>query len=159
MFTDSTTVDYFTFTGPNNPDLIKLRSGECSSCVIFLSGRLDQIGNRSGGIMGFVKVADASELPPGAMKIVDVGGASVLLANVGGAWYAIANKCTHLGGSIGEGTLDGNVVSCPKHGARFDVTTGKAVGPAKIAFVKMTPKDEKTFPVRVDGDAIMVDAG
>ena len=109
--------------------------------------------------MGYLEVADTSELPEGKMKIVDVGGTAVLLVNVGGSYYAIANKCTHMGGSLGEGTLEGSVVTCPRHGSKFDVTTGKAVGKAKIAFVKMMPKDEKSYPVKVDGSSIAVDAG
>lgn len=107
--------------------------------------------------MGYLKVADVSDLRDGQMKIVDVEGTGVLLANVGGSYYAIANKCTHLGGSLGEGTLAGSVVTCPRHGAKFDITTGKAVGKAKIAFVKLMPKDEKSYPVKVDGTSIMVE--
>lgn len=109
--------------------------------------------------MGYVEVADTSELPEGKMKIVEVGGTAVLLVNVGGSYYAIANKCTHMEGSLGDGTLEGSVVTCPRHGSKFDVTTGKAVGKARIAFVKVMPRDEKSYPVKVDGSSIAVDAG
>jgi 3-phenylpropionate/trans-cinnamate dioxygenase ferredoxin component len=109
--------------------------------------------------MAYMKVADTSELGGGKMKIVDVEGTDVLLANVGGSYYAINNTCTHLGGSLGEGKLEGNVVQCPNHGSKFDVTSGKAVGKAKVAFFKVMPKDETSYPVKVDGTSIMVDIG
>ena len=109
--------------------------------------------------MAFMKLADTSELAEGKMKIVDVDSTSVLVANVGGSYYAMKNECTHMGGSLGEGELQGNLVVCPRHGAEFDVTTGKAVGKAKIAFFKTMPKNEKTYPVKVEGTSIMVDIG
>ena len=106
--------------------------------------------------MEFVKVADTAELPLGNMKIVVVSGKQVLLANVDGSYYAIANTCTHLGASLGKGVLNGSIVTCPRHGARFDVKTGKAVGEAKIAFVPMQVGDEQTYPVKVEGTDILV---
>jgi len=106
--------------------------------------------------MEYVKVADKTGLPTGKMIIVMVAGKEVLLANVDGACYAIANKCTHLGGSLAEGSLEGSIVTCPRHGACFDVKTGKAVGEAKIAFIKMKVKDEVSYAVKVDGTDILV---
>ncbi len=106
--------------------------------------------------MGFKKIADTSELPAGKMKKVTLDGKDVLLVNVDDAFYAIDNKCTHLGGSLVEGTLEGNEVICPRHGSRFDVKTGKAVGKAKVAFIKVMPKDEKTYVVKVEGTDIML---
>jgi 3-phenylpropionate/trans-cinnamate dioxygenase ferredoxin subunit len=104
----------------------------------------------------FVRVADTAELAANMMMIVVAGGKEVLLANVDGAYYAIANKCTHLGGSLGKGVLEGSIVTCPRHGSRFDVRTGKNVGEAKIAFVRMKVKDEKSYTVKVEGTDIMV---
>jgi 3-phenylpropionate/trans-cinnamate dioxygenase ferredoxin subunit len=66
--------------------------------------------------MEFVKAASISEVPAGKMKKVKVGENEVLIANVGGKYYAIGNRCTHAGGSLSEGLLEGNVVTCPKHG-------------------------------------------
>jgi 3-phenylpropionate/trans-cinnamate dioxygenase ferredoxin subunit len=106
--------------------------------------------------MKYVKVADKTELPANKMILVVAGGKDVLLANVDGSYYAIANKCTHRGGSLAKGTLEGGIVTCPKHGSRFDVKTGKAVGEAKIAFMKIKVKDEESYPVKVDGTSIMV---
>lgn len=106
--------------------------------------------------MKFVKVIDAAEVPNNQMVMVIVGGKEVLLANVDGSYYAIANKCTHLGGSLAKGVLEGSIVTCPKHGARFDVKTGMAVGEAKISFMKMQVKNEESYVVKVDGTNIMV---
>ena len=106
--------------------------------------------------MEFVKVADTSALPAGKMMVVTAGDKEILLANVDGAYYAITNKCTHLGGSLVKGNLNGSVVTCPRHGAQFDVKTGQAVSEAKIAFVKMKVRNEVRYEVKVDGTNILI---
>jgi len=106
--------------------------------------------------MEYVKVAHTTELPENKMMIIVVDGREVLLSNVEGSYYAIANKCTHLGGSLGKGTLEGSLVACPKHGAKFDVKTGQAVAEAKIGFMKMKVKDEESYLVKVEGTDILV---
>ena len=106
--------------------------------------------------MEFVKVADTSALSTGKMMVVTAGGKEILLANVDGAYYAITNKCTHLGGSLVKGNLNGSVVTCPRHGAQFDVKTGQAVSEAKIAFVKMKVRNEVRYEVKVDGTNILI---
>jgi 3-phenylpropionate/trans-cinnamate dioxygenase ferredoxin component len=106
--------------------------------------------------MEYVRVADKSELPANKMIMVVVSGKEVLLANVDGSYYAIANKCSHLGGSLAKGSLQGCIVTCPRHGARFDVRTGQAVGEAKIGFLKMKVKDEESYTVKVEGTDILV---
>ena len=108
--------------------------------------------------MAFIRVADIAELPANAMKVVVVDDKEVLLANVNGSYYVIANKCTHLGGSLSKGSLDGSVVTCPRHGAQFDVKTGQVISGAKIGFIKMNVKDEKRYSVKVEGVDILVEA-
>jgi len=66
--------------------------------------------------MDYVRVIDKAELPPNKMIIVVVGGKEVLLANVDDSYYAIINKCTHAGGSLAQGVLEGSIVTCPRHG-------------------------------------------
>jgi nitrite reductase/ring-hydroxylating ferredoxin subunit len=73
----------------------------------------------------FVKVASTSEIPQGMMKKVTLGTQAVLLANVGGKYYAIGDVCTHVGGPLHQGRLQGNEVECPLHGSHFDLTTGQ----------------------------------
>jgi nitrite reductase/ring-hydroxylating ferredoxin subunit len=82
-----------------------------------------------------------SDVPPGSAVLV--GEAAVF--NVGGCFYATEGKCTHRKGELSKGKLDGSTVTCPKHGAQFNVTTGDVLrGPAEIPL--------KTYRVRVDGD-------
>ena len=97
----------------------------------------------------FVKVAETAEVPSGKMKMVTVDGKEILIAKVEGKYYAMGNKCTHRGGDLFKGSLFGKVVKCPRHGAKFDVTTGEvAAGPAK--------KSESTFEAKVEGKNIML---
>ena len=107
--------------------------------------------------MTMVKVATRGEVPVNGMCTFDVGGMAVLVANLEGGYYAIADRCTHLGGSLGKGELSGRVVTCPRHGAQFDVTTGEALGEAKLAFLKMKVKAAPAFRVEVAGDDILVE--
>ncbi len=106
--------------------------------------------------MEYTRVAEKAELPANKMILVVVGGKEVLLANIDGSFYAIANKCSHLGGSLVKGTLEGSIVTCPRHGARFDVKTGQPVADAKIGFVKMKVKGEESYTVKVEGTDIFV---
>ncbi len=97
---------------------------------------------------GFVRVARASEVPPGAAKVVVVQGHPVALFNVGGSFHAVSNVCLHRGGPLGEGQLDGAIVTCPLHGWEYDVRTGKNVGNPLARL--------RTFAVRVEGDDLFV---
>ena len=106
--------------------------------------------------MGFIKVAVKNDVPTNKMIMVTVEGKEVLLANVNNSYFAIANKCTHLGGALSKGSLDGTLVTCPRHGAQFDVTTGQAVGEAKIAFMKMKVKDEPAYEIKVEGEDVLI---
>ncbi len=72
-----------------------------------------------------VEVAKTSEIPPGGMKRVRAYDQDILLSNVDGKFYATSNRCGHSNASLARGTLQGNEVTCPLHGAKFDVTTGK----------------------------------
>ena len=97
-----------------------------------------------------VKVAEVTELGPGEGKTVEVEGVSLALFNVDGTYFAIANTCTHVGGSLGEGALIGKEVTCPLHGAQFDATSGRVLGgPAR--------SDVRSFPVSLEGDDVLVE--
>jgi 3-phenylpropionate/trans-cinnamate dioxygenase ferredoxin component len=97
----------------------------------------------------YVRVAHTTELAPGAMKRVDVAGHAVALLNVGGEFYAIDDTCSHEEASLSQGTLTGEVVVCPKHGARFNVKTGRVLSLPAVRSVAV-------YPVRVEGDAVLV---
>src|SRR6185437_12599862 len=97
----------------------------------------------------FVKVARRSELPPGAKMVAEVDGRAIAVFNVGGTFYAIDDVCTHDGGPLAEGELEGAEIRCPRHGARFDVRTGKA-----LCFPDFEPV--ATHDVEVRGDDVLV---
>jgi nitrite reductase (NADH) small subunit/3-phenylpropionate/trans-cinnamate dioxygenase ferredoxin subunit len=84
----------------------------------------------------FTKVAEAKDLPAGKSTCVEFGGQKVALFNVEGTIYAMGDSCTHRGGPLSQGEVDGKVVTCPWHGATFDLTTGRATGPPASAAVK-----------------------
>ena len=96
-----------------------------------------------------IRVAETKEVPPGTAKAVDVEGRAVALFNVDGTYYAIADTCTHRGGPLSEGAVEGTVVTCPWHGATFDVTTGNVLGPPAAEGVAH-------YYVQVDGNDIKV---
>ncbi|MFQ5890686.1 MAG: Rieske (2Fe-2S) protein [Gemmatimonadota bacterium] len=98
----------------------------------------------------FHKVADVNELAPGTGKAVEVGGRQIALFNVGGTFYAIGDACTHRGGSLSEGALEGTTVTCPLHGAEFEVTTGKNLTPP-------APGEVPSYKVRVEGNDVEVE--
>jgi nitrite reductase/ring-hydroxylating ferredoxin subunit len=90
-----------------------------------------------------VEVAKVTEIPPGSMKRVRVYDQDVLLSNVDGKIYATANRCGHSNASLARGSLQGKVVICPLHGAKFDVTTGKNLSGPQLS---MPPEVVKKLP-------------
>ncbi len=104
----------------------------------------------------FTKVAQTTEIPVGKTMKVQVGDTDVLVANVGGNYYAIGDKCPHMHGDLSGGTLDGEVVTCPNHGAKFNVTTGKAVGNPKMGFFHPKVADAPTYQVKVENQDILI---
>ena len=97
-----------------------------------------------------VRVASLAEVPPGTGRQVQVSGRALAIYNLEGIMHAIDGTCTHRGGPLGEGALVGNVVTCPLHGARFDVTTGAVLGPP-------APQGVISHRVTVEGDSIFVE--
>ena len=97
----------------------------------------------------FVTVAKANDILVGQVKPVEVGGKRLLICHTEGGFYAIDDTCTHDDGPLADGWLDGNAIECPRHGARFDVKTGKVLClPAAVPV--------NAYPVKVDGDEIKV---
>jgi nitrite reductase/ring-hydroxylating ferredoxin subunit len=75
--------------------------------------------------MNFITVAKVSEIPAGTMKHIDAGGTELCIANVGGTFYAIGDRCGHENARLSRGSLMDTIVTCPMHSSQFDVTTGK----------------------------------
>lgn len=97
------------------------------------------------------RVAKVSDIAPGTTQRVVADSVEILLCNVDGKIYAIEDVCTHDGGPLDQGELEGDHVVCPRHGATFDVRTGDALTlPAVVPLM--------TFEVQIEGDDIFVDA-
>ncbi len=98
----------------------------------------------------FVTVAKVSDVPSGKMKTVIVAGIQIAIANVGGKYFAIGDRCTHAQCSLGgEGTLEGNMVTCGCHGSTFDVTNGHVMDPPAT-------QNEPSYEVKVEGENILI---
>jgi nitrite reductase/ring-hydroxylating ferredoxin subunit len=124
----------------------------------------------------FVEVAKVNEIADGKMKHVELDGKEALIANVGGKYYAISDRCGHMNALLSMGNLTGNTVTCPFHGSKFDVMTGKKLSePILTPSQEMEPlpqswqkffenvgklmahiktDDQLTYEIRVDGDTI-----
>jgi len=100
--------------------------------------------------MAFTKVATLAELAPGKGKQVEVNGRKIALFHDGSKVFAIDDTCTHRGAPLSEGTCQTGQVTCPWHGARFDLATGANLSPP-------APKGVQVFPVQVVGDEVQVD--
>jgi nitrite reductase (NADH) small subunit len=99
--------------------------------------------------MAFLRTARKDEIPVGTIREFQVEGTTLALANVGGKFYAINNTCLHRGGPLAEGSMAGNVVTCPWHGWQYDVTSGKLTMNPAVGVI--------CYPVEVRGDDIFVD--
>jgi naphthalene 1,2-dioxygenase system ferredoxin subunit len=98
---------------------------------------------------GWARAASRSELASGEVLGVEVAGHSIALYGVDGSIFATDNICTHAYARLSDGWLDGDLIECPLHAARFDVRTGKVLDPPATV-------DLKTYPVRVVDDEIQV---
>lgn len=97
----------------------------------------------------FVKVADVKDIQPSQMKLVEVADENICIVNANGKYYAIGNVCTHEGGPLADGALEGYEVECPWHGSKFDVRTGEVTAPPANLPVP-------TYEVKLDGSSILV---
>jgi 3-phenylpropionate/trans-cinnamate dioxygenase ferredoxin component len=97
----------------------------------------------------FVRVAKVSDIPDPGRELVEVDDRVVVLLHVGGEFFALDDVCTHDGGPLGEGNLEGFEIACPRHGARFDIRTGRALS---MPATKPTVAHE----VKVEGNEVLV---
>ncbi len=97
----------------------------------------------------FVKVAKLNDVEDGELIAVEVDNEPICLVKVNGSIYAFTDNCTHISGPLNEGELHGEVLTCPWHGAQFNVRTGKVLrGPAR--------QDIQTYPVQVEDNSILI---
>jgi 3-phenylpropionate/trans-cinnamate dioxygenase ferredoxin subunit len=100
--------------------------------------------------VSWTRVATTDDVAPGHVRVVEVEGLAIALCNVDGAFYAIDDVCTHDEGSLDQGQLDGAQIECPRHGARFDVRSGRALTLPAVRPVHC-------YAVDVRGDEIFLD--
>jgi nitrite reductase (NADH) small subunit len=101
--------------------------------------------------MAFLRVSNKAEVPAGTIREFALDGKVVAIANVAGKLFAINNVCLHRGGPLGEGELNGQVVTCPWHGWQYDVTNGKLTTNPAVGV--------QTYALEIRGDDIFVDIG
>ena len=101
-----------------------------------------------------IKVADAEDILPGTMREVSVEGEDALIANVEGQFHAIGNRCPHLNSRLSQGILDGQIVTCPGHGSRFDVSDGSVVAWATKIPGLISKVSQVVRPQQICGSAL-----
>ncbi len=111
--------------------------------------------------MALVTVAKKNDISNGKMIGVEAGGKKLLIARFGGQFYAMDAVCSHMGGDLSKGRLESDVVICPRHGAQYDVRTGKLVKDVGFAAKALTmgrgAHEQAVFTVVVEGDDLKVD--
>jgi nitrite reductase (NADH) small subunit len=100
--------------------------------------------------MAFTKIAAVADVPAGSAKQVAVNGRLLAVFNAGGKFYVLDDACSHRGGPLSEGVVQGTQVTCPWHGAKFDLTTGQHLCPP-------APRGVRSYKVQVVGDEIQAE--
>ena len=97
-----------------------------------------------------VEAAKVGEINSGEAKMVEVEGREIAIFNCGGEYYALANECTHVGGPLCEGDIDSDKVTCPWHGAEFNIKTGEVLAPP-------AEQNVKCYKVFVEDDVLKIE--
>jgi nitrite reductase/ring-hydroxylating ferredoxin subunit len=98
----------------------------------------------------FIKAANTGDLQPGSGTLVELEGRRIALFNIDGNYYAIDDTCTHRGGPLSEGFVEGDHVTCPWHGAQYNIKTGAVLRPP-------APQGVNKYNVRVQGSAVEIE--
>jgi NAD(P)H-dependent nitrite reductase small subunit len=96
----------------------------------------------------FKKVAESADIPAGSGKTFEIDGKRIAIFNAGGQFYAIDDECPHQGGPLGEGDLDGTIVTCPWHAWMYDVTTGVNTDDETICVAR--------YEVKIEGTSVLL---
>ena len=112
----------------------------------------------------FVEVGKAAELPDGAMKEITAEGKKLLLARVGDNYYAAESRCPHLGANLTQGTLQGSIITCPRHGSQLNLVDGHVIRwtewsglISKLGRVFKPPRPLKVYRTRVEDGKILAE--
>ena len=104
----------------------------------------------------YLPTVEVADLPVGAMKKVTVNGKEILLTNIDGDIFAVDSVCTHFGGDLSLGTLEANVITCQRHQAKFDVTTGRVLSPPKVGPYNPKIVDLTAYPVKIEANKVLI---
>jgi 3-phenylpropionate/trans-cinnamate dioxygenase ferredoxin component len=104
----------------------------------------------------FIYAVKASEVAVGKTKKLPKGDFGVLIANVEGEFYAVDALCTHYGGDLSQGTLQGKILTCPVHGSKFDITSGKVVSSPTEPLDRPVIENLITYPLKVENGEIYI---
>lgn len=112
----------------------------------------------------WLEVAKTSELADGSMKEVVVQDQGILLARSGDQYFAAGNRCPHMGARLSDGSLEGTIVTCPRHGSQFDLRDGRVARWLKpnrpvslVGRLLKSPRPLATYPVRLEGESVLVE--
>jgi len=123
--------------------------GSPDSSIHHSSFLIQHFSQTAGYFMEFIRVAKASDIPDPGKQIVEVEDRLVVVFHVAGKYYALDDVCTHDGGPLGEGELDGFCIACPRHGAKFDIRDGRAL-------TMPATRDTGAHEVKVEGGDVLV---
>lgn len=114
---------------------------------------------------GFVDVAGVTDIEEGSLHKIELEGQEILLVKVRGSFYAVQDRCQHMGGDLSLGTIEGTTVTCPRHHSQYDVTDGHVIRwtdwtglKASAAKLLKSPRGLRTYPVRVEAGRVLVSA-
>ena len=112
---------------------------------------------------GFVEALDSASLASGEMRKVEIEGHEFLVVRIGEDYYATDDRCPHLHGDLSKGTLDGAVVTCPRHGSQFDVTDGRVIrwtdfsdAVRSVASIVRHPRPLRVYEVALEDGRVMI---
>jgi 3-phenylpropionate/trans-cinnamate dioxygenase ferredoxin subunit len=104
----------------------------------------------------YMNVGKADEIEDGGIKAYRVQEKDVIIVKHKGQYFALGRYCTHMGADLSKGALEGKIIICPRHGSRFDITTGEAISGPKIGILKLKTKGEPSYPVKVENGTIKI---
>jgi 3-phenylpropionate/trans-cinnamate dioxygenase ferredoxin component len=103
------------------------------------------------------KLCAVSEFPSDGRKLFKIGGKDIAVFLIDGKYYAINGKCTHMGGPLIKGKLEGKTINCPEHHAVYNLETGELLQQVgKLAGLLKKAKNAEVYPVEVDGDTLFI---
>jgi nitrite reductase/ring-hydroxylating ferredoxin subunit len=106
--------------------------------------------------MEFLPIAKINEIPGSGVKIFNLSGKDILIIDYNKKYYAIDRFCSHMGGDLSKGSIENNIITCPRHGSRFNITNGKTISGPKLGFLKFKTKSIRAYKLKIKGKQIYI---